>query len=294
MATTYTHHRFAGECLNRLPEASQEACRAYPDIYQVACQGPDLLFYYHFQKSNAIQKQGGRIHERPARQYFSKAWESVLHADLKEEERKMALAYAAGALTHFLLDTSVHSYIEVKEEVSGASHNKIEAEWDAFWMRLDGVKEPAYYDRAKLIPELSDDSCRIIGHFYRRSSEKIQACLQGQRLVLHTFASKGMKRKLIQGFLRKTAPDKADLFCENEPDPRCADSNLHLSRLYRKSLDLVLEKGEELEAFLFQGQPFSSYFDRSFGVTEADLPIAILSLEEEREEAQKAGIPVDI
>lgn len=293
MATTYTHNRFAKMAEDKLDSRFKEAVHKYRDLYLIGSQGPDLLFYYKVLKDNPIKRQGNRIHERPAENLFSQAKESLDRAELDKAGQEIALAYGAGMLTHFLLDTGVHTYIEVKEEVSGVSHNKLEAEWDAYLMRLDGVKDPAYFDRSDLIVPQDKNIYSIVGQFYKRSADKIKDCIKDQRRVLKVFASKGIKRKLIQGFLRKKMPKYADLFCENDQDPSCRDSNIRLTRIFSKQLGIVGKYSSELFDFMTGQGQLSSYFERTFSVWEPDLPISILPADEEWELASQEGLVLE-
>lgn len=288
MATTYTHNRFGKMALEKMVTELRQPAQKYQDLYLIGAQGPDLLFYYHVLKENGIRRQGSRIHQRSAENFFSRARESLQKADLLEDDR--ALAYAAGLLTHFLLDTGVHSYIEVKEEISACSHNKIEAEWDAYLMRLDGIEEPAFFNRAELVIPQNDDIYSIIGHYYRRSAKKIKDCIKGQRRLLSLFASKGLKRKISYGLIKKKMPKVADLFCQNEESPLCKDSNIRLSRIFYKQLDLVEEYSRELADFMLKEGELSGFFNRTFGVNAEDMPISILSPQEEMDLALAEGL----
>lgn len=76
------------------------------DIMQIGAQGPDPLFYHHYQpwkKNLHANKLGSRLHSEKTKPYL----EAIIKAASSDEEK----AWVAGFLTHFALDTSAHPYI---------------------------------------------------------------------------------------------------------------------------------------------------------------------------------------
>lgn len=76
------------------------------DLMQIGAQGPDPLFYHHYQpwkKNLHANKLGSRLHSEKTKPYL----ESIIKAATSDEEK----AWVAGFLTHFALDTSAHPYI---------------------------------------------------------------------------------------------------------------------------------------------------------------------------------------
>ena len=108
MPSTYAHRRFGADVLDRLPAELQEKIAPYRELYDIGLHGPDLLFYYHAEKSTPVSALGNAMHEQPGAVFFERA-RGVVN---KAKNRDAALAYALGFLCHFALDSTCHPRVE--------------------------------------------------------------------------------------------------------------------------------------------------------------------------------------
>ena len=75
-------------------------------LMQIGAQGPDPLFYHHYQpwkKNLKANKLGNRLHTEKTKPYL----ESIIKMATSDADK----AWVSGFLTHFALDTSAHPYI---------------------------------------------------------------------------------------------------------------------------------------------------------------------------------------
>ena len=90
MPSTYAHRRFGANVLDHLPAPLREKLEAHRELYDIGLHGPDLLFYYHAEKSTPVAALGNAMHDEPGRTFFDRA-RRVVH---EEADREAALAYA--------------------------------------------------------------------------------------------------------------------------------------------------------------------------------------------------------
>ena len=90
MPSTYAHRRFGANVLDHLPRAAGKGLEAHRELYDIGLHGPDLLFYYHAEKSTTVAALGNAMHDEQGRMFFDRA-RRVVH---EEADREAALAYA--------------------------------------------------------------------------------------------------------------------------------------------------------------------------------------------------------
>ena len=91
MPSTYAHRRFGANVLDHLPAPLREKLEAHRELYDIGLHGPDLLFYYHAEKSTPVAALGNAMHDEPGRTFFDRA-RRVVH---EEADREAALALCA-------------------------------------------------------------------------------------------------------------------------------------------------------------------------------------------------------
>ena len=67
MPSTYAHRRFGANVLDHLPAPLREKLEAHRELYDIGLHGPDLLFYYHAEKSTPVAALGNAMHDEPGR-----------------------------------------------------------------------------------------------------------------------------------------------------------------------------------------------------------------------------------
>lgn len=103
MPDAVTHCYVAGDVKDTL---SISYLSNHFDLMQIGAQGPDPLFYHHYQpwkKNLHANKLGSRLHSEKTKPYLK----AIIKAASSDEDK----AWVSGFLTHFALDTSAHPYI---------------------------------------------------------------------------------------------------------------------------------------------------------------------------------------
>lgn len=71
MPSTYAHRRFGANVLDHLPAPLREKLEAHRELYDIGLHGPDLLFYYHAEKSTPVAALGNAMHDEPGRTFLT-------------------------------------------------------------------------------------------------------------------------------------------------------------------------------------------------------------------------------
>lgn len=282
MPAAYAHFQFGEECLKIIDGTDYRWIEKHRNIYNYGVQGPDLLFYSFFYKWKKLFKKGSDMHLVPGREIFEKVKETMILRQGKNEE---LIVYTLGFLSHYVLDSVCHSYIERKKEVSKVSHNFIESQYDAHLMRLNGVDRPSSYPRAYLMEPNKTDA-ETIAIFHGLSSKAIIKCMKGQRLALGLFSmEESIKRRSFKKLLSNIKPKVhyQDLLCEDEEDARVKDSNVRLDKLRNIGVNIYEDLYKNLKEFLAEGGELSSYFDHCMDRWPNYQELPVLDLEEEKD-----------
>ena len=112
MPNLYAHYLTGQASFEKLLQLQQQALLKHWPAYRIGLQGPDFLFYFCLRPPRFLKRvyrMGGDLHGRNIGEFFAAAIR-YLRA-LQGEERASALAYFAGFLCHYALDTTAHGYI---------------------------------------------------------------------------------------------------------------------------------------------------------------------------------------
>ena len=275
MPATYAHWAFGNDCINKMPNNLKEIIIANREIFDLGVHGPDILFYDLAHPK--IPKHGSAMHNIPAEDFFRKAKEAFL----KHKEKEQMLAYIMGFLSHFVLDSTCHGYVERKRELSICSHNKIESEWEQHIMLLD-KRKPNLVDRTESLKPNKENS-KIISYFFPYSQKEILRSCKMQRTIvkqLNCFTIK--KQNRWQKFLRKNKLNNyADLFIGFEEDENCKDSNIRLDKLRTLALKRFPRLMKNLIDYLNGTDELVKYFNHDFGPWDDYKKIEVLPYNEE-------------
>ena len=275
MPTTYTHWRFGQECIETLPDALKKIVNDHRDLYDIGVHGPDIFFYDLFHKD--VSSYATAAHEIAAKEFFDNA--RIAYAEYSEKEEMMA--YLLGFLSHFALDSSCHGYVERKAEVSGISHNSIEAEYDGHMIRLDG-REVNLVDRVESLKP-SFHNATIVSYFFPFDASTIYRTLKGQKFLLGFLncVSDFKRRTLAWLLLKLDKKDYHDLLVPKEEAEECRDLNLRLDKLRKVALKRYPVLLENLLDFLINEDELDKYFAHDFGPWNSYRRIPVLSYEDE-------------
>ena len=193
MPTTYTHHRFGGECADTLGKEAAAAVVARRPLFDTGVHGPDLLFYYRAPLPTRVAKRGSALHRESARSFFEHArlvWNT-------RSDKEGMLAYLLGFLAHFALDSACHGFINSECARLGVTHNRLEAVWDARLMLRDGRRPSQVYRGEALKPDAANAA--VIAPFYDLSDAEALSAMRGQARVMRLLRSpRGVKKRLLR------------------------------------------------------------------------------------------------
>ena len=263
MPSTYAHRRFGANVLDHLPAPLREKLEAHRELYDIGLHGPDLLFYYHAEKSTPVAALGNAMHDEPGRTFFDRA-RRVVH---EEADREAALAYALGFVCHFALDSTCHPFVEQFTRESGVTHCEIETEFDNMLLRRDGYDPLKFFTASHIHP--SEKNAGIIAPFYENvTADETYGAMRGMVRVHHLLqATSPVKRWVVLTALKTagTYDVMHGLVANLQPNPRCEASDKELEALYQQALPLAVRLITEYVEGLSNGAPLDKAYDHTFG-----------------------------
>ncbi len=261
MPSAFAHRKFSEVVFERLSPSAKEKLAANERFYLIGAHGPDILFYYKPLTRNSVRALGHAMHQRAARPFFQAAKRKI--SDSAEPDA--ALAYTAGFITHFVLDSSCHGYVSEKIKESGVSHTKIEAEFDRALLVKDG-KDPLH---AKLAEHFCSQKryASIIAPFFELTTAQTQRTLASVKWYSNLLlAPNDAKRTAIDAVLRAAGKydDLHEVVMSKVPDPACADSSQKLEKLMMESVPAACSLIEAYIENLDNDEPIDDRFDRNY------------------------------
>lgn len=263
MPTTYAHYRFGETVRKRLPESVQNRINNNKELFHLGVHGPDHFFYYNPLRKTKIGMIGTKIHEEPAKKFFTKA-ARIIH---KCSDKDAHLAYVYGYLCHFTMDYVCHGYISEQMEEKGLSHYEIEAEYDRRLLIMDGYDKPVQVCvTGHLHPSM--DNARIIADFYDGVSEKqVNRSLKGMLLYLNLLrAPHKTLRKLLFLGMKAVGMYKSmgGLVMNYEENPECSETTDELVKRFDEAVELAIPLITEYERYVKQGGVLPDTFCYNF------------------------------
>ena len=263
MPSTYAHRRFGANVLDHLPAPLREKLEAHRELYDIGLHGPDVLFYYHAEKSTPVAALGNAMHDEPGRTFFDRA-RRVVH---EEADREAALAYALGYVCHFALDSTCHPFVEQFTRESGVTHCEIETEFDNMLLRRDGHDPKSFFTASHIRP--TAENARVIAPFYEGlTGLQVLDALKGM-IAMHRLLqpSGAVKRWVVLTGMK--AVGKYDvlhgLVANPQPNPQCTESNEKLDALYQQAIPLAVRLIEAYAGTLDTDTPLDKAYDHTFG-----------------------------
>lgn len=281
MPSTYAHLVFGQQVLEHYPAGMQKLAQDDIDLFHIGLHGPDILFYYHPLRRNSINAIGYAMHDRPASEFFGPAAQIVRSSP--EELRPAQRAYLLGFLTHLVLDSTCHSYIEKKLQVDHVPHAEIEMEFDRKLLTDEFLDPLRYSMTAHIHP--SPASSQIVAQFFPTvNAQQVERALKG--MIFYNQLLQAPTRLLRVGIdtaLRFSGNYEGlrGMVMSEDPNPRCEDSSLRLTKLMHKAVGEAISLTQAYLPCLEQDCPLPPELNKTFGPAPGWEEIPILSPEEE-------------
>lgn len=279
MPTTYAHWRFGDRCIGTLPQNLQQVIRRNREIFDFGVHGPDIYFYYDCLRKNSVNQFGSDLHDIP----FGDTVKEIRPRYLACDDKEAALAYLLGFTCHFALDSYSHGYIEIKEEVSGVSHGKLESQLDRYLLKKDR-KDPI---RTSVTTSLKPkkEIAHVISQIYPTWDDKVTyRTIRDMKFYLDVLKDSSDVKRWILGKTMDLAkvPSFKDLMLTKETVKEAVDAMLRLDKLSDNALEHYPKLAASLYAYLKDGTDLDPYFHNHFCPKPDYRDIPVLSLEEEK------------
>ena len=280
MPTTYAHWRFGDKCIETLPDNLQTIIKKNRAIFDYGVHGPDIFFYYNCLKHNKINDMGEEMHNTSYKDMLA---EFKLNYLKNKNDKDAKLAYILGFTCHFTLDSYCHGYIQIKDENSSASHNKIESQFDRYLMIKDGLNPVLNSRTFSLKPDkrMAKDISEL---FDNVSKEDVYKTLRDQKkylFILHDW-NKAKRFILTKGMDAVGAKDFKDLLITDKDEEVCKDSNLRLDKYFDMAVKHYPILANNVYEYLEENVKLPEYFNHNFSYKENYREIPVLNLEDEK------------
>ncbi len=280
MPTTYAHWRFGDRALRELSPDLKAAALKYRELYDFGAQGPDLFFHYKCLKSNEVTRYGSWMHETPMKEHLAAFKSCYAEADHKEA----TLAYLLGFLAHFMLDSYCHGYIDLKAEMEGPSHDKIEAQYDRHLLIRDG-RDP-YKTKVTFSLKPSDFNASVVAALYGRWDKKVILRSMRDQVFYRNLQhdSSDLKRFVLSLAMKAAGASKfLDMMMGKDELPSCVSSNMRLDKYSGTAAAHTAVLAENMMRYLEGEAEPDPYFDHDFGPKASWRDIPVLPPEKEKD-----------
>ncbi|MCD8365711.1 MAG: zinc dependent phospholipase C family protein [Clostridiales bacterium] len=278
MPSTYAHLYFGRRAYPLLPEGVARAVDNNRQLYDIGLHGPDILFYYRPLKNHPVNQRGYAMHSRPGREFFFSARNIYIAA----EDKEAALAYLAGFLCHYTLDSTCHGYVEKKLTVSPLAHTDIENEFDRFLLQKEGRDIFQTDVTAHIVPS-AENAAVIAAFFPEVSAAQVQTALKSMKFYCGMICGGGFRGRVAKAVLRigRCSEEMCHVVVAENQLPESEDSNLRLEKLLEQALKDYAGRIRGYEAYL-RGGSAPTDMEATFGPARGWEEIPVLSVEEER------------
>lgn len=155
-----THYFFGNNTIQFLDDNYvKDCCKKYPSSFSYGLQGPDIFFFFtlvHFANRKSL---GSMIHTEKVNLFLENMLRYVTH--IKNPDAKAnAVAYYAGFIGHYVLDTNVHPFVygrtryDENDKLYHSRHIFLETDIDTLVLeKYTGLKPTGFrQDKAVFIP----------------------------------------------------------------------------------------------------------------------------------------------
>ena len=171
MPNIITHTLFAEEVQKLLDNENLKNRR---QLFAVGSNGPDFLFFHRvtpvsFWKKTPLRKMGARLHSGHVNEFYA----NLLHVIRKQKNEALKedmIAYGAGHLCHWALDSTAHPYIFYRTgrciARSADRHHRFESLIDAAMLKIRHNETIKTYNPAMEVCNLTESEMKAIVNAY--------------------------------------------------------------------------------------------------------------------------------
>lgn len=246
MPAIYAHRAFGEELKSMLPEEAFPEIFSHPDSFALGLHGPDVLFYYHPLRKNAVSERGNALHMQAALPFFQEA-RRILRA---RKSPAADVAYLCGFVCHFALDSVCHPAVAAQMQALGLSHTAVEAALERAVLLRDGQDPVRAYiaEHIRASEENISAVATYCGVTRREAAHAIRSMVRCSALLR---APGRIKRGLLRAVLRlvgsRSVIDMIVPAADTPAGERAADA---LLPCYRRALVKAAELLQNYRAFL--------------------------------------------
>ncbi len=171
MPNIVTHTLFADDVLGLLDAPELNSRR---QLFEVGSNGPDILFFHHMNPKSVLKKtplhhMGSVLHEEYTNDFYASALDSI-RKEKNPQIREDMIAYTAGHLCHWALDSTAHPYIFCRtgncKGQSASDHHRFESILDSLMLKLKRDETIRDYDVAEAVCRTSPEIKRAVARIY--------------------------------------------------------------------------------------------------------------------------------
>lgn len=261
MPSHYTHKHFGKLIQQALPTPLRRVTETAPDAYFLGVHGPDFLFYYRPISHSVPSQEGFSIHKRSGLTFMENA--TLI---LRDKPSVTQVSYMIGFITHYMLDSACHPYVDILVASGQASHTAIETDLDRYLLLQDGHDPLRYDSTSHIIP--SQKLARSVAPFYPGITPKI--CLEAMQSMKRITRLFRLHPPALQSILfpifRSLGiyESYGGMFMTSIPNPRCADSTPELVGRMNHAQSETLQEIYQYFMGLPDGVALSQRFTNNF------------------------------
>lgn len=261
MPSHYAHKHFGELIQHALPTPLRNITEAVPNAYFLGVHGPDFLFYYRPITHSAPSLEGFSIHKRSGLTFMENATRI-----LRDNPTVAQVSYMIGFITHYMLDSACHPYVDELVAAGKASHTAIETDLDRYLLLHDGHDPLRYDSTSHIVP--TEKLARAVAPFYPGISPRIcLAAMQSMKRITRLFRihPPALQAVLLSTMRRLGIYDSyGGMFMTAVSNPSCAESTPELVRRMNDAQSETLAELSHYFIGLPDGTALSPRFTNNF------------------------------
>ncbi len=180
MPNIITHVLFARELEEKLNDEAKQWIQHNHALYEIACNGPDFLYFHgvtptNLKKKSKVRTLGKYCHRKEVNAFF-KSCLNVIRQETDNEVKKDEITYVMGLISHWALDAITHPYIFYRtgsgNAISTFRHHKIESILDAIMLKVKEEKTIKDF-KAYEICQVDIHDVKAIARLYVKGASRV-------------------------------------------------------------------------------------------------------------------------